>query len=165
MVFNNRFNTISIVFQAAVQNGTRKLGLQHLQNLPKAFNLCQKSKSSSNSLFFLKYPQTPAFCDLVSDGSVIVFQRLDLSQHDIHFLTYSKDKWFDFGGYKKLKMFISNLKVVNDVTERVRLMEEFEDILTNNEEQRKMLLHCVEDSRKRYPDFTKNQVWLRNTKP
>ena len=57
----------------------------------------------------------------------------------IHFLTYSKDKWCDFDRYKKLKMFISNLKVVNNVTERgvrIRLKEEFKDILTDDEEQK-----------------------------
>ena len=53
-------------------------------------------------------------------------------------------------------MFIGGLKVVNDIAERgVKLMEEFKDILTGDEEQRKMLLHCVEDTRKLYPDFRK----------
>ena len=34
-------------------------------------------------------------------------------------------------------------------------MEEFTDVLTDDEEQRRMLLHCVEDTRKLYPDFRK----------
>jgi len=37
-------------------------------------------------------------------------------------------------------------------------MEEFKDVLTDDEEQRRMLLHCVEDTRKLYPDFV-NPLW------
>ena len=56
-------------------------------------------------------------------------------------------------------MLINDLKVVNDVTERgVRLMEEFKDILTDDAEERSMLLHCVEDTRKHYPDFRKSTL-------
>ena len=35
----------------------------------------------------------------------------------------------------------------------VELMEEFKNILTGAKEQRKMLLHCVDDTRKLYPAF------------
>jgi len=56
-------------------------------------------------------------------------------------------------------MFTSELKVINDIAERgVRLMEEFKDILTDDEEQRRMLLHCVEDKQKLYPDFRKSTL-------
>ena len=48
---------------------------------------------------------------------------------------------------------------MNDVAERgVRLMEEFKDVLTDDEEQRMMLLHCVEDTRKLYLDFRKSTL-------
>ena len=54
---------------------------------------------------------------------------------------------------------------MNDVAERgIKLMEEFKDISTDNEERRKMLLRCIEDSQRRYL-ISENQVWLRNTKP
>ena len=90
---------------------------------------------------------------------MIIFQRLNLSLQDIRFLTYSRDKWCDFDEYKKFRMLINDLKVVYDVAERgVRLMEEFKDVLTDNEEQRRMLLHCVEDTRKLYPDFRKSTL-------
>ena len=48
---------------------------------------------------------------------------------------------------------------MNDVAERgVRRMEEFKDVLTDDEEERRMLLHCVEDTRKLYPDFRKSTL-------
>ena len=46
--------------------------------------------------------------------------------------------------------------MVNDIAKRgVRLMEEYKDVLTDDEEQRKMILHCVEETIKLYPDFRK----------
>ena len=43
-------------------------------------------------------------------------------------------------------------------------MEEYKDVLTDDEEQRKMLLHCEEETRKLYPDL-KNLLWPKTTKP
>ena len=49
--------------------------------------------------------------------------------------------------------------VANDIAETgVRLMEEYKDVLTDDEEQRKMILHCVEEMRKLYPDFKKTTL-------
>ena len=97
--------------------------------------------------------------DLVDERSVIIFQWLNLSLQDIRLLTYSRDKWCEFDEYKKFKMLINDLKVVNDVAERgVRLMEEFKNVVTDDEVQRRMLLHCVEDTRKLYPDFRKSTL-------
>ena len=93
---------------------------------------------------------------------MITFQRLNLSLQDIRFLTYTRDKRCDFDEYKKFKMLINDLKVVNDVAERgVILMEEFKDVLTD-EEQSRMLLHCVEDTRKIYQIFV-NPLWPKHT--
>ena len=94
----------------------------------------------------------------MGEQSVIIFQRLNLSLQDIRLLTYSRNKWCEFDEYKKFKMLINDLKVVNDVAERVKLMEEFKDDLTDDEEQRRMLLHCVENTRKLFPDFRKSAL-------
>ena len=42
--------------------------------------------------------------------------------------------------------------------EGVRLMEEYKDVLTDDEEQRKIILHCVKQTRKLYPDFKKSTL-------
>ena len=43
----------------------------------------------------------------------------------------------------------TNQQLVNDDAERgVQLMKEFEDVLTDKEEERKLIMHCVEDKRK-----------------
>ena len=51
-------------------------------------------------------------------------------------------------------MLINDLKVVNDVAERgVRLMGEFKDVSTDDKKQRRMLLHCAENTQKLFPEF------------
>ena len=41
-------------------------------------------------------------------------------------------------------------------------MEEFKDVLTDNREERKLILHCVEDRRKLHPDFRKSTLATSN---
>ena len=101
--------------------------------------------------------------DLVGERSVIVFQRLKLSAYDVSFLKYARSKWCEFEGWAKLNQFANGLEVVNDIAERgVRLMEEYKDVLTNDEEQRKKILHCVEETKKIYPDFKKSTLAKNN---
>ena len=92
-----------------------------------------------------------------------MFQRLKLSVYDLRFLKYACKKLCQFDGWTKLTQFASGLKVVNDIAERgVRLMEEYKDVLTDDEEQRKMILLCVEETRKLYPDFKKSTLAKNN---
>ena len=37
-------------------------------------------------------------------------------------------------------------------------MEEYKDVLTDDEEQRKIILRCVKQTRKLYPDFKKSTL-------
>ena len=37
-------------------------------------------------------------------------------------------------------------------------MKEFKDVLTDDEKQSRMLLHCAEDTRKFHPDFRKSTL-------
>ena len=71
--------------------------------------------------------------------------------------------WCQFEGWTKLNQFANGLKVVNDIAERgARLMEEYKDELTDDEEERKMILHHVEESRKIYSDFKKSTLAKNN---
>ena len=56
-----------------------------------------------------------------------------------------------------------DVQAVNDIVERVRLIEEYKDVLIDDEEQRKMILHCVvEETRKLYPDYKKSTLAKNN---
>ena len=54
---------------------------------------------------------------------------------------------------------VHQMKVVNDIAERgVRLMDEYNSILTNNEEQKQYLLQVVKEYRSRIPDKNKRTI-------
>ena len=113
-------------------------------------------------------PQKPVFpnvtenttlYDLLGYRSVLLFQRLKFTVEDLQFLRYPCDEWDKFPTYSRLRKVVKTLKVVNDVAERgVRCMEEYKDILTMDSEQRNLIMQCVENTRKRYPDFKKSTL-------
>ena len=61
--------------------------------------------------------------------------------------------------YTSIKASIRCLKVVNDIAERrVALMEEYNKLHTNNEEQKQFLLLTVKEYRKEHPDTKKSTL-------
>ena len=71
----------------------------------------------------------------------------------------SPEFWDADDGYLEGQKIISNLRVVNDTAERgVKLIQDFNGLLTCDDEQREFLLHCVEDHRKQFPDCTKTSL-------
>jgi len=51
------------------------------------------------------------------------------------------------------------MKVTNDTAERgIKILEDFKDVLTTDNEQRNVILQCVENVRKKYPDFKKKTL-------
>lgn len=74
-----------------------------------------------------------------------------LSVLDINdsFLQIPPETWGGNGDYLQGKSYIRNLRVVNDTAERgVKLIEDYNSILTKNEEEKQFLLHVVEYNRK-----------------
>ena len=78
---------------------------------------------------------------------------------DISFLNFSPDLWDRDDSYLKSQETFRNLCVVNDTAERgVKLMQDFNGILTLDEDQKQFVLQCVEDCRKQYPDSKKTTL-------
>jgi len=76
--------------------------------------------------------------DLLSSRSLNMFRRFHISTD---FLTTDPSRWKDQKGYNNGKVIIASLKVVNDTAERgVKLMEEFNQRFTENEEQKQFVL-------------------------
>ncbi|GBM28587.1 hypothetical protein AVEN_265033-2-1, partial [Araneus ventricosus] len=93
--------------------------------------------------------------DFTSQKSLNLFKKLNI---DISFLNISPDLWDRDDSYLKSQEIFQNLRVVND-TELLmiimKLMQDFNGLLTVDEEKKQFLLHCVEDHRKQYPDCKK----------
>ena len=66
--------------------------------------------------------------------------------------------WSLFSDYKRLKLLVENLPIINDIAERgVKLITDFIDCC-NSEEQRHALTQVVEWHRKLVPDYTKKNL-------
>ena len=75
------------------------------------------------------------------------------------FLTVSSDQWETRDDYKNGLQIINNLSVINDVAERgIKLIEEYNSILTKDEKQKQFLLQVVNDYRATYPDCRKQTL-------
>ncbi|KAG0717872.1 hypothetical protein GWK47_053604 [Chionoecetes opilio] len=71
------------------------------------------------------------------------------------FLHQDPEKWKDLPEFAEASKTFQNIKVVNDFAERgVALMQEYNALLTKNEEQHQFLLQVIEEHRKRSPFAT-----------
>lgn len=67
--------------------------------------------------------------------------------------------WNQNKHYKKGKELVNNLRVVNDVTERgVKLIEDYNKLISKNEEQKQYLLQVVSEYRHKFPDCKKSTL-------
>ena len=83
--------------------------------------------------------------DFVTSKSLEMLNSLCVDQS---FLEVDPDSWNDSEPYKKARLRVNELRVVNDCAERgVALITQYNDILTKNEEQRQYLLQVVQQYR------------------
>lgn len=98
------------------------------------------------------------FVDLVSPETLNFFSRFSISTE---FFNVDPDTWETREDYQKGLKTVKNLMVVNDVAERnVKLIEEYNTILTKDEDQKQYLLQVVNEYRKKYPDSKKSTLSL-----
>jgi hypothetical protein len=82
-----------------------------------------------------------------------MFTRLKL---DSSFLDESPSTWENNSSFAEAKAAVYSLKAVNDTAERaVKLMQDFNGLITPEEEQKQFLLKCVQEHRQLYPDCKK----------
>jgi hypothetical protein len=94
--------------------------------------------------------------DFVSQHTRQLFTALDIPQH---FLTISPNLWDSNKEYIIGLQRVRSLKVVNDAAERgVALIQEFNGVLTVQEEQTQFLLQVIEKHRRDYPNPKKSTI-------
>lgn len=72
------------------------------------------------------------------------------------FLQKDPELWEEEESYKSAKEIVENMRIVNDLAERgVALMEEYNKLHTNNEEQKQYLMLLVKDYRQKNPNVNK----------
>ena len=91
--------------------------------------------------------------DFVTQNTRKFFQILSLPDS---FLKEDPDTWVTNPDYLKAEEVVRELRVVNDTAERgVALMQEYNALLTKDEEQMQFALQVVKEHRKHYPDSKK----------
>ncbi|GBN70234.1 hypothetical protein AVEN_192351-2-1, partial [Araneus ventricosus] len=91
--------------------------------------------------------------DFIPQKSLNLLKKLNI---DISFLNISPNLRDRDDFYLKSQEIFQNLRVVNDTAERgVKLMQDFNGLLTVDEQQKQFLLQSVEDHRKQYSECKK----------
>lgn len=92
----------------------------------------------------------------ISHETLTFFSRFGI-QTD--FLLEDPKIWHANPQYQKGLKIVQSLKVVNDTAERgVKLMSDFNDLITREEDQKQFVLQVVSDCRRLYPDFSKSSL-------
>lgn len=92
--------------------------------------------------------------DFITKRSTTIFHQFGLSTT---FLDINPDQWETNESYNNCLSVLQKMKVVNDIAERgVALIEQFNDSLTKNEDQKQYILQVVQMHRKRFPNSNKN---------
>ena len=94
--------------------------------------------------------------DFVTSHTKVFFEILDLPSS---FLESNAENWQLNEEYLKARKMVMNVKVVNDLAERgVKLMDDYNKILTNDEEQKQYLLQVVQKYRSELPNRNKKTI-------
>lgn len=96
--------------------------------------------------------------DFLNIRSLFIFKQFNLAYD---FLEKDPELWNSDINYKKCLEIFKSLKVVNDTAERgVALIEKYNNCLTQDEEQRQLILQVVQDHRKNYSSCDKKNFVL-----
>lgn len=99
---------------------------------------------------------TKDFSHFVTKNTKIFFERFGI---DTHFLNDEPDDWINNTAYNDGANTVAHINVVNDTAERgVKLIEEYNSILTKYEEQKQYLLQIVKNYKIKFPDGNKSTL-------
>lgn len=99
---------------------------------------------------------TKNISDFVSTKSLQFSDRFCI---ETEFLDFDPSTWTIRDDYNEGYDFCRNLLVVNDIAERgVKLITDFNQILSDGEEDKQYLLQVVTDYRRKYPDANKSTL-------
>lgn len=92
----------------------------------------------------------------INATSINFFHKLGLNTS---WLTENCENWLEDSNYQECLSAVTNLSVVNDVAERgVKLMQEYNDLFTKDEEQKQFLIQILDDYRSKGIKTTKESL-------
>lgn len=110
-------------------------------------NIIKRYITPMNNLTLLK---SLRISDFINSSSMKFFERFNIATD---FLNQNPEEWYNNVNYQKGISVLSQVKFVNDAAERgVKLITDFNDKITKDEEQKQFLMQTVYDYRHKYPD-------------
>lgn len=92
----------------------------------------------------------------ITSESNAMFSRFKIS---MNFMNKSPSTWREDENYQRGMKILNSLVVVNDVAERgVKLIQEYNNILSKDETEKQYIIQIVSEYRKRYPDSSKSTL-------
>ena len=135
------------LFSNRVDDSERQQIARQLQRTSRPTNFVR-----GNPTFPVLNPRT-RLVHLIGPKSWFLFESLGVGTE---WLRKSVQQWNLDEDYKEAEMFVRNVKVVNDVSERaVKLVQDFATSVSNDEQQKQYLLQVVEHHRKSIPTLQK----------
>lgn len=96
------------------------------------------------------------FSFFITSESKLFFSRFSINTD---FLKKNPLTWQDDEHFQRGLEILRRIVVVNDTAERgVKLIQEYQNLLTKNEKEKQYILQIVAEHRKRYPDATKTSL-------
>lgn len=93
---------------------------------------------------------------LIGPNSWLLFQTFN---SEALWLNKPPSVWKYDPDYEELSTFVHTVKTTNDLAERgVKLIQDYYDSISKDEEDRQFLLQSVEDHRKKIPNFKKKTL-------
>jgi len=94
--------------------------------------------------------------NFISKNSRRFFDRFSINTE---FLEKHPSEWIKNDNFRKGLQIAKNLKVVNDAAERgVKLMQDYNNLLTTDEEEKQFILQIVREYRSKYPNVAKSTL-------
>ena len=143
------------IFDPAVPADTKRA---MAQAIVETEGVASSSKTPKRIKIAVKSIEQASLTQFVTKNTINFFRCLDITTD---FLQADPDTWDSRDDYKAASSITHSLKVVNDSAERgVALIEEYNSLLTNDEEQKQYLLQVVQDHRSRFPDARKSTLTM-----
>lgn len=138
-------------FDSKVSFDEKRRMVQRLKSKEPVVNI-RNNRNNINLLEFQKYN----ISDFVSERTKPFFDYFGLSTS---FLKDDPSTWETNFEFEEGWSVCKDLPVVNDAAERgVKFIKDYNKILTNDEEEKEMLLQVVEAYRKKYPSYKKSSL-------
>src|SRR6218665_2521165 len=138
------------------RNKTEEKSLSEKRDMVKALDVVGSENPLKRINLDMSDVGERSIASFVTSSSLRFFEMLHLPSE---FLNSGPQEWDSRPDYQAAAKYVREMKVVNDCAERgVALMQNYNSVLTKNEDQKQFLLKVVEEHQRKYPKALKKTL-------